>query len=246
MAVSSHRKLSRKALKQPDEFITTVDRLADFAARNLARVVIGAAVVVVAVVAVFLVSLYSKHQQRIASEQFYRAITALSSKDYKTAELGFSALARNGPSRGLGHLARFYLAVTYLAENQPTKAREAIQAYLAKGGGNLFRQMALVKLGVIDENLGDYRGAQAAYAEASHLMGPEKSQAEIGVARTLALIGHGQSAIAAYQQFLRENPFAEQRTDVVEALARLGAAPEIPGTTGLPSAEHLPSAPSKN
>jgi tetratricopeptide (TPR) repeat protein len=247
MAVTSHRKLSRKALKQPDEFLTTVDWLADFASRNVARVAAGAAAAVVAIAAIFLLSLYSKHQQRVASEQFYRALTALSSKDYKTAEEGFSALARNDPSRSLGHLAGFYLTVTYLAQNQPTKARATTQAYLAEGGGSLFRQMALIKLGVIDEDLADYRAAQAAYAEASRLTGPEKNQAEIGVARTLALNGDRRSAIVAYQQFLRDNPFAQQRTEVAEALARLGSAPEGPArNAGSPSIERVPPATTRN
>jgi hypothetical protein len=38
--------------------------------------------------------------------------------------------------------------------------------------------------------------------------------------------GHKDAAIAAYRQFLKENPFAEERTDVFIALAELGVQPE--------------------
>lgn len=226
MAVASHRKVSRKALRQPDEFITTLDRIGDFIAANLVRVIIAAAVVITAIAAAFIFSFYSQSRQRIASQQFFQAINALSDKHYTSAEEGFSALARNEARRPLGHLARFYLAATFLAQNQPSRARDALQKYLAEGGNKLFRQMALTQLGVINENLGDYRSAHTAYMNAAQLNGPEKARARIGAARTLALMGDHQGAIAAYQEFLRANPFAQQRDEVIEALAQMGAPPE--------------------
>jgi predicted negative regulator of RcsB-dependent stress response len=244
MAVTSHRKVSRKALKQPDEFVSTLDRIADFVAGNLTRVIGGAVALAAAIAIVSAFSLYSQHRQRIASQQFYRAINALSAKDYKTAEHDFSALAGNDSGRALGRLARFYLATTYLAQNQTSKARESLRKFLADGGSGLFRQMALTQLGVADEDLNDYHGAHAAYVEAAQLNGPEKARAQIGAARTLALIGDRQGAIAAYQQFVRDNPFAEQRSEVIEALALMGAPPEPPvkpiGSPATPGAATTP------
>lgn len=229
MAAPSHRKVSRKALKQPDEFVTTLDWIAEWVASNLARVIIAAVALVAAISIGFVFSFYSQHRQRIASDQFYRAINALSDKDYQAAAKGFSILAQNNSSSTLGRLAEFYLATTYLAQNQPSKARDAIRNYLADASNRLFRQMALTQLGVTNEDLGDYRDAYAAYVKAAHLNGPEKARAQIGAARTLARIGDRQGAIAAYQQFLRENPFAQQRAEVIEALAQMGAPPEPPG-----------------
>lgn len=228
MAVTSHRKVSRKALRQPDEFVSTLDWIGDFLAANLARVIIGAVAIVAVIAVIFVFSFYSQHRQRIASEKFYRAINALSDKDYKTAEQDFSALARNDSGLTLGHLARFYLAATYLAQKQTVKARAALRNYPAAGGNRLFRQMALTQLGVADEDLGDYHGAHAAYAKAAQFNGPEKAGAQIGAARTLVRIGDRQGAIAAYQQFVRDNPFAKERAEVIEALAQMGATPEPP------------------
>jgi predicted negative regulator of RcsB-dependent stress response len=228
MAVSSHRKLSRKALKQPDEFLTTLDRLAEFVEHNLARVIIGAVAVVAVIAIVFVASFYSQHRQRITSEQFYTAINALNDKDYAGAAKGFNALAEDDPGSSLGHLAKFYLATTYLAQNQPAKARDELQSYLADSGNRRFRQMALTQVGVANEDLGDYRDAHAAYVKAAQLDGPEKARAQIGTARTLARLGDRQGAISAYQEFLRENPFAQQRDEGIEALAQMGAPPEPP------------------
>lgn len=223
MAVPSHRRVSRKALRQPDEFVGTLDLIGDWIAHNLARMIIGAAVLVAAIAVSLVVSLYSQHRQRVVSAQFYSAINALSDRDYGTAEKSFSKLARHGSGSTLGHLAEFYLANTYIAQSQPAKARDALQTYLAGGGTRLFRQMALIQLGVANENLGDYRDAHAAYVKAAQLNGPERARAQISAARTLARLGDRQAAIAAYQQFLRENPFSQQSAEVTEALAQMGA-----------------------
>jgi tetratricopeptide (TPR) repeat protein len=237
MAVTSHRRVSRKALKQPDEFVTTLDWYGELVARNLVRVIVGITAIVAAIAFALVVSLYSQHRRRIVSEQFYRAINALSDKDYKTAEEGFRALSRNDSSHALGNLASFYLAATYLAQNQTSKARDALRAYLADANNRLFRQMALTQLGVTDEDLGDNREAHTAYLKAASLNGPDRARAQIGAARTLALIGDRAAAIAAYQQFLSENPFAQQQSEVIEALAQMGAPPEATVTpNGSPTA----------
>src|SRR5260370_31779476 len=52
-------------------------------------------------------------------------------------------------------------------------------------------------------------------------------RAELAVARMLVREGHKDAAIAAYRRFLKENPFAEERTDVFVALAELGGQPEM-------------------
>jgi tetratricopeptide (TPR) repeat protein len=223
---TTHTRLTRKELKRPDEFVTLVDRVAVFCRENLDRVVLATVATVVVFVIVFGLYFYSQHQSRLAAEAFYDAVGALEHKDYKAAELGFSRLAEGHPHTNLGRLARFYLGNAYLAKNQPAKARDALQAYLASGAQQLFRQLALTQLGVADEDLGQYRSARDAYIEAAALEGPQKVRARLGAARALVRMGDKQGAIAAYRRFLDENPYARERADVTEALVQLGAPPE--------------------
>jgi len=62
MAAPPHRKVSRKTLKQPDEFVTTLDTIGEWFDANLWRVVI-AVVGLVAVAAILSVaSFYSQHR----------------------------------------------------------------------------------------------------------------------------------------------------------------------------------------
>src|SRR5713226_9433236 len=184
----THRKLRRKELRQPDEFITFFENLRSFLLDNLVQVIIGAcAAIALAAIGVG-VYFYTQYRDRLVADQFYEAITALDHKEYKNAETDFSKLAE---------------------DHRPT-----------------FKSLALLQLGVAYEDLGQFQQAHQTYSEAAILPGPQKMRAELAVARMLVREGHKDAAIAAYRQFLKENPFAEERTDVFIALAELGVQPE--------------------
>ena len=225
---TTHYRLSRKELKQPDEFISFLDKIGIFLAENLTRVILGTVAAIALIGTVFGLYFYSQYQQRMASEDFYQAVTALDHKDYNAAQQEFAKIAEERSRQSLGRLAQFYLATTYMAQEQPAKARAALEKYLNGDDPPMFRQLALTQLGVADENLGDFNKAHDAYVQAAAMDGPEKVRAELGAARVLAKHGNKQGAVGAYQRFLKQNPFSEDRADVVEALAQLGAAPEQP------------------
>jgi hypothetical protein len=52
----------------------------------------------------------------------------------------------------------------------------------------------------------------------------------------LAKAGDKQGAIAAYRSFLTAHPFAQQRQDVTESLALLGAPAEVSPMPSMPGA----------
>jgi tetratricopeptide (TPR) repeat protein len=222
----THRKLRRKELRQPDEFITFFENLRGLLLDNLAQVIIGACAVIALVATAFGVYFYMQYRDRLVADRFYEAITSLDHKEYKTAETDFSKLAEDHPGASLGRLARFYLASCYMAEKDPAKARDALNEYLAGDDRPTFKSLALVQLGVAYEDLGQFQQAQQAYSEAAKLPGPQKLRAELAAAHMLVREGHKDAAIAVYRQFLKENPFAEERTDAFVALTELGVQPE--------------------
>ena len=235
MATVTRPKLSRKELKQPDEFVSFLDQALEFLSQNATRVIFAAIGTVVLLAVVFTVRFYWQHQQRLAAESFYQAVSALDRKDYKAAQQGFSQLSMSEPDQALGRLSRLYLGSIYLDQGQALKARDELTAYLANNAdASPFRQLALCQLGVANENLGDFRQARDAYVRAAAMEGPQRARAELGSARMLVRLGDRKSAVAAYQTFLRDNPFAMERADVVESLADLGAVPDSmppPGRT---------------
>jgi hypothetical protein len=225
---TSHYKIKTKDLKAPDEFVTLVDRTGNYLAENLARVIVGAAAVIALAAVVFIYAFYRAHQNQVVADRFYDALTALNHKDYNTAEHGFEALAQTG-SGALASLARLYAASAYMSDNKPAHARDVLEAYVAESNQPNFKNLALVQLGVAYEDLGAFKKAHDAYAQAATIPGPEQGRAELGIARTLLKQGDNAGAIAAYRNFLAANPFSPERADATESLAALNTAPAAPG-----------------
>ena len=221
MATRPHH-LNRKELRQPDEFVTFVDQAGDWIVNNLVRAIIAAIAVVIVIVAAVGIHFYIDGRERAAAAQYYRALETLDSHDYKAAAQQFSTLASGYPHTGPGRLARFYVGNALLAENQNAPARDAFQRYLDGEDRPIFREMALMQLGVANENLGNFSAARQNYQQAAALNGPEKGRAERNGARVMLHVGDKAGAISAYQTFLRENPFSPERGEVSEELAALG------------------------
>ncbi len=236
MPPTTHRrKLSQKELRAPDEFTTFIDNARDFFVNNLTQVIVSTVVVVVVGAIVIGVYYYERNRDSVASSRFYDAITALNAGQNKAAETQFKQLADAEPGRRLGRLARFYLASAYIADGDLPNARDSLVAFLAEERDPLFRSLALTNLAVVYERMSDWKKAAGAYQQAAADPGPEQARAELGVARMLAKSGDQQGAIAAYRGFLNAHPFAQQRQDVVESLALLGApadASPIPSAPG--------------
>jgi predicted negative regulator of RcsB-dependent stress response len=229
---SRRRKLSQKELRAPDEFTTLVDNARDFLLNNLNQVLVSAAVVVAVGAVVIGVYYYERHRDDLTAARFYDAMTALNAGHNKQAETEFKQLADQEPQRRLGRLARFYMASAYMADGHLPDARDSLVAFLAEERDPLFRSLALTDLAVVYERMADWKKAAGAYQQAAADPGPEQARAELGVARMLARTGDKQGAIAAYRNFLASHPYAQQRQDVVESLALLGA----PAEPGPPSA----------
>jgi predicted negative regulator of RcsB-dependent stress response len=241
MPPTTHRrKITQKELKAPDEFTTLIDSARDFLVNNLTQVLVSAGIVVAVAVIVVGVYYYERHQDNLASAQFYSAITALNAGKNKDAEAQFKKLADEEPGRRLGRLARFYMASAYLGDNDLPKARDELVVFLAEEHDPNFTSLALTDLAVVYERMADWRKAAGAYQQAASVSGPEQVRAELGVARMLAKSGDKPQAIAAYRNFLAAHPFAAQRQDVIESLALLGAPAEAPSATTARNAGPLP------
>jgi predicted negative regulator of RcsB-dependent stress response len=231
----THHKISRKELKQPDEFQSFVANAQEFLRTNLRQVIVSASIVLAAGALAVGIYYYEIHRDNIAGDRFYSAIGELNNKNYKAAEADFQKLAQDEPGREVGKLARFYLGSAYFQDGQLDKARDALVAYVPDAKDNLFASMAYEDLAVIYEKMGDLQKAQGAYAQAAAIPGPEQSRAQLQVARLMAAQGDKAGAINAYQNFMLSNPFSRDRQTVIEALANLGA----PAPAGSEAISHL-------
>lgn len=217
--------LTRKELKQPDEFRVVISTVQEFVEDHLREVIGGA--VALCLIAALAFGLYQHHRTvaRQAAQNFYLGFQAFKTKDYKTAEQYFSSLASGYPGTGPGRMAEFYLGLAYLDQGKLPQAQAKLEAYASQAQESAMRQMALLNLGVAYEQAAQLAKAEAAYSRAAATDGPRTADASLAAARVLAAEGKRDAAITAYRRFLAENPYSDQRPDATEALARLGVSP---------------------
>lgn len=225
-------KIRRKDLKQPDEFMTAAFTVENFVEHHLRKVLAGVVTVLIVAAAAFLIYQHQVTVHQEAAEQFYHGFSALQAKDYTGAEQKFNALIAEHPSSEPASLARFYLGMSYLASGDLPRSREQLEKYTQSAAPQSMREMALVDLGVVYEQMGKYAKAAETYQEAGDLKGPASNDARIAAARALQLDGKRDEAVAAYQNFLKDNPYAPQRDTVVQALANLGVS--VPASVNVP------------
>jgi tetratricopeptide (TPR) repeat protein len=241
--LATRHKISRKELKQPDEFQTVFETAALFFELHLTEVLLGAAALLVAVAIALSFFYYEAQRGRAASARFDQALSELQGGKYESAEKELSSLAADEPHRAVGRLANLYLANAYLAQKEPAKAREALLRYLAGDDASVFRGAALDDLAVTYEELGDYKQAEATYRRASEIEGPEQARAALGMARMLQKQGKRDEAIAVYRDFLAQHPYAPERTLVMETLAQLGVSPATAAPSSMVNLSKHPGAP---
>jgi tetratricopeptide (TPR) repeat protein len=232
---TTHRpKISRKELKQPDEFMTVAFTVEEFIVRHLNKVIGGVVAAAILAAALFLIYQHMVSVRQQAAQQFYQGFSALNSKDYAGAEQKFKTLIAEHASSEPARLARFYLGLAYLNSGDLAQARQSLEEYTQGAGPPSLRGMALMDLGIVYEQMGRYDKAAETYHRVAAMNDPQSNDASVAVARVLQLEGKRAAAIAAYQDFLKANPYAPQRDVVVQALANLGVSP--PPVGGPPSA----------
>jgi len=228
MATSSKvrpRHLTRKELKQPDDFMVAAGRVRDFAEQHLWKLLAATVAVCVIALAIFA---YHRHRVSVAeqaSQQFYDGFQAFNAKDYKTAERRFLGVMTEYSGSEPAHLATFYSGLAYLAQKNWPQAIEMLSNYTSENGDRFLRQLALFDLGVAYEASGDLAQAAQNYSAAASIDGPASVNAKLAVAHLFELQGKRHDAIVTYQQLLADPQASGQREQVMAALARLMGQP---------------------
>src|SRR5271169_4871907 len=119
-----HKRISRKELKQPDEFQSFIANAQEFLRSNLQQVIVSSAIVLAAGAIAVGIYYYEVNRDNLAGDRFYSAISELNNKNYTRAEADFQKLAQDEPNREVGKLARFYLGNAYFQAGQLDKARD--------------------------------------------------------------------------------------------------------------------------
>lgn len=226
---TASKRITRKDIRQPDRFLTLVRRFASFSTTH--RPVLTGTIVAVAVVAGAILSwdFYRTRQNRLASEEYARAVDLYHAGKYREAlePLGRLEIYRSSFYSRLGML---YAANTQAALQDTAKSAETLKQLIAQEQKNaLVRQAAYASLAYTQEQRGQFQEAANSFAEAEKIDGPLKPDATLGRARASRLAGNFKDALAAYKKFLADNPDSERASEisvrVQELEAKAGGAP---------------------
>lgn len=219
MATVSKR-LTRKQLREPDWFQDHLEQSVEYfnAHKTLSIAVLMGVIILLAAVWGF--QQFKANQNAAASQEFTKAFTLYQGQKYNEAIPAFEKVQAYRWSR-YAVLAHIYLANSYLATRQFDKAlSSAERSVVATKPETLYRQIALLTQGEIEEQLKKCKEAVGHFAEAEKISGALRSRATLGKARCAEQLGDTQTAIQSYKEFLKDNPGSPLAIKVAELEAK--------------------------
>jgi tetratricopeptide (TPR) repeat protein len=227
------KKIIKKKLKEPDEFISFTERSYLFVTHHARSIAMGAGIVLVLLLAVFLFQEWNKRNE----ENAYKMLTSVietyqvvsspyregSPQEYKNLLDRFNEIVTKFPRTSSGKLAVLYKGNIYLRLGEFDEAIKAYESYLEKAGKEkLYRAFAMEGLGYSYEGKRDYEKAIAAYQKLIGL-GEEfqVANAHLGMGRCYEKMGKKREALEHYRSFINASPKSQMANIVLRKISNL-------------------------
>ncbi len=212
--MAKRRRIPKKKLKEPDEFISTAARMISWTVENLKLLLIGIIICALVVLSVVFWRIRARNRQFEALNSFYRASEMLmaaedpSSKGYQEAIDELERIQREYPHTGAVELAQLELGQGFLNSKQYDKAAETYRKFLdSNPREGLYRLLALQNLGYAYEGQGDYQKAldsfQSLVAKGESFLQP---WGYLNMSRCYEKLGKREEALKTYRIFLEKFP----------------------------------------
>jgi len=225
------KKIIKKKLKKPDEFITFSERAFHFVTRYAKSIAIGGGIVLALLLFVFLFQKWDEKNEASAYQMFrvavetYRTVTSPyregSLQEYKTVLERFDEVIAKFPRTSSGKIAMLYEGNIYLRSGEFENAIKAYEGFLQKiGRGKLYRSFAMDGLGYSYEGKKDYEKAASAYREVINLGETfQLADAYSGLGRCYEKLGKTKEAIESYRNFLKVSKKSEMTNMVLRKIS---------------------------
>jgi hypothetical protein len=178
------KRIRRKELKGPDEFVSLTQRALQYAKENDRELTI-AGLALVAVVGLALgVRAYRGWQQSKAEDAFAQAYEEFVAGHLDGAVAAFSTINARWPRTQYAQLSLLYLANSYSDLGKDSDAEIAFSQLLSHSRDDALRQIAYYNLGMLRRKAGDAAAAQEKFRAAGALEGPLQATALFTALRT--------------------------------------------------------------
>jgi tetratricopeptide (TPR) repeat protein len=227
------KKMTKKKLKEPDEFINVAEKTFLFFSRHLKLVATGG---IIAFVVLFVVYFFLRWENQKEGEgvwkfglavETYQRVSSTnregSPPEYKNVLERFDEVILKFPRTSSGKLAFLYKGNIYLRLGEFDEAIKAYQTFLQKGTDEkLYRFSAMEGLGYAYEGKKDNGKALQAFQETLKVgEGFQLADAHLNMGRCFEKLGKKKEALENYKTFLKTSPKSLMTHVILEKASRL-------------------------
>jgi tetratricopeptide (TPR) repeat protein len=227
------KKIIKKKLKEPDEFITLSERTFLFVTQHSKSIAVGGGVVLVLLLSLFFFQKWERANEENASHMFnlvmetYQMVSSPyregSPQEYKNVLERFNEVITKFPRNSSGKLAVLYKGNIHLRLGEFDEAIQAYKSFLEKAGKEkLYRSFAMEGLGYSYEGKRDYEKAMNAYqgvADSGESF--QLANAYLGLGRCYEKIGKTKEALENYKNFIKVSQKSQMTNIVLRKISNL-------------------------
>jgi len=231
--MAGKRKIIKKKLKEPDEFISFTDHAFRFIVRYYRQIITGVVILGVLLGAFFLFQKWEEKKEGEAYQVFGTALQLYqmvdspyregSTADYKSLMEKFDEVITKFPRTSSGKLSLLYKGNLHLKLGEFDDAIKAYETFLEKAGKEKFyRLLAMEGLGYAHEGKKEYEKAVEAYERMLGAgEGLQIANAYLSKGRCYEKLGKKNEALESYKTFLKVAPKAMMANLVAERISQL-------------------------
>jgi len=228
------KKIIKKKLKKPDEFITLTERTFLFITHHSRSIAVGAGIVLILLLCIFSFEKWEKKNEENAYQTFHLAVETYemvsspyrdgSPQEYRAVLEKFDEVITKYPRTSSGKIAMLFKGNIYLRLGEFDDAIKAYEAFLQKTGKEkLYRSFALDGLGYSYGGKKEYEKAVDAYQRLAGLgEGFQSADAYLGLGRCYEKVGKSKESLENYKSFIRVSKKSEMTNIVLRKISDLG------------------------
>jgi tetratricopeptide (TPR) repeat protein len=212
------KRITKKQLREPDEFITLTERAYHFAGEHGKKIIAGGILFLVIFLAILFYQMWERkkdeeaaHAYGVASEMYERGMAQAregSTEDYKEIMAKFDEVVAKFPRTLFGRLSLIYGGNIHLRQGEYDEAIKAYSAFIEKAGKQeLYKYFAWDGLGHAYEGKKDYGKAIEAYQKILDVgKGSQLEEAHLNIGYCYEKFGKSKEALENFKAFLKNSP----------------------------------------
>ncbi|HUL23587.1 MAG TPA: tetratricopeptide repeat protein [Thermodesulfobacteriota bacterium] len=231
--MTSTKKIIKRKLKEPDEFITLSERIYLFVTHHAKPIALGVGFVLVLLLLIFLFQTWERKNSESANQMFNAAVEIYqmvsspyregAPEEYKNVIERFNEVMTKFPKTQAGKLAILYKGNLHLRLGEFDEAIKAYDDYLKKAGKEkLYRAFAMEGLGYSYEGKRDYEKAMHAFQKVIDLGESfQLANAYLDLGRCNEKMGKTKEALENYRSFMKRSQKSQMANIVLRKMSTL-------------------------